>query len=406
MKTTKSVGKRIAAVIFLLLAGGGLYWVFESGLRESERVGVREGKERLVPVEVQEIQTGAIELRRTFSGALEPRAEFVVAPKVAGRLEKLTVNISDEVSRGQVVGELEDDEYVQAVAQAEADLAVARANLSEARSELEIASRELERVVTLRQRGVASESQLDAARANQLAKEVKSEVAQANVSRAGSLLETVKIRRSYTRISAGWSGGAEKRVVAERFVDEGEMVAANTPLLRIVEIAPIIGVIFVTERDYALLQPGQSVALVTDAYPGETFWGNIERIAPVFKETSRQARVEVKIENEDQRLKPGMFIRATVVLQKIADTPLLPEQALTKRGDVTGVFLVNEEGTSVRWHPVEVGIRDGNMVQPLGEGQLRGRIVTLGQQQLKDGSKITIPKKQSASTTSATKEKG
>ncbi len=394
MKTTKSVGKRVAILLVLILAGFGLYWMFASPFRDTDGAGDRSLGERLVPVEVQPIQTGVIEQRRTFSGALAPRAEFVVAPKVAGRLERLTVNISDEVSRGELVGQLEDDEYVQAVAQAEADLAVARANLSEARSELEIANRELERAETLRQRGVASESQLDSARAGQLAKQVKSEVAQANVSRAESLLETVKIRQGYTRISAGWSGGSERRVVAERFVDEGEMVSANTPLLRIVEISPITGIIFVTERDYALLQPGQRVTLVTDAYPGEVFSGSIERIAPVFKETSRQARVELKIDNEEQRLKPGMFIRATVVLQSRSEALLLPEIALTKRDDETGVFLVSDDGKSVQWKQVEVGIRDGNMVQLVGGQQLTGYVVTLGQQLLKDGSQIRIPEKQ------------
>ncbi len=394
MEKTKPVGRRVVALLILMLAGSGLYWMFGSSFRGTAAVDNRARGERLVPVEVQPITTGVIEQRRTFSGALAPRAEFVVAPKVAGRLERLTVNISDKVSRGELVGQLEDDEYVQAVAQAEADLAVARANLSEARSELEIAGRELERVETLRQRGVASESQLDSARAGQLAKQVKSEVARANVSRAESLLETVKIRLGYTRISAGWSDGAEQRIVAERFVDEGEMVSANTPLLRIVEIAPITGVIFVTERDYALLQPEQEVTLVTDAYPGEVFSGSIERIAPVFKATSRQARVELKIDNEQQRLKPGMFIRATVVLQKRSDALLLPETALTKRNDQTGIFLVSDDSKSVSWKQVEVGIRDGNMVQLVGEQGLTGYVVTLGQQLLQDGSSVTIPEKQ------------
>ena len=102
--------------------------------------------------------------------------------------------------------------------------------------------------------------------------------------RAEASLETANIRLGYTRITAGWSGGDDQRVVAERYVDEGETVSANTPLLRIVELDPITGVIFVTERDYARLQPGQEVLLLTtDAYPGEDFQGRIERIAPVFR---------------------------------------------------------------------------------------------------------------------------
>ena len=343
-----------------------------------------------VPVEVMPIERGPIVQRRIFSGALEPRAEFVVAPKVGGRVERLTVNIADPVTRGQVVGELDNAEYVQAVAQARADLAVARANLTEARSAMEIAGRELERIVTLRERGVASEAQLDTARANQLAKQAEHEVAKAHVVRAESSLETANIQLGYTRITAGWSGGAEQRVVAERYVDEGETVSANAPLLRIVELDPIAGVVFVTERDYARLQPDQELTLETDAYPGEFFQGRIERIAPVFKQTSRQARVELNIDNPQQRLKPGMFIRVTIVLASEPDAIIVPEQALTRREDRTGVFLVNELEGMVAWREITTGIRDGNRVQVVGE-PLSGSVVTLGQQLLDDGSAISIP---------------
>jgi len=305
-------------------------------------------------------------------------------------VERLSVNISDPIKRGQVVGELDNDEYVQAVAQVRADLAVAEAKLSQARSTLEIASRELSRIETLRGRGVASEAQLDTAKANQLAKQGEHEVARAQVLRAKSSLETANTRVGYTRIIGSWGGGADQRVVAERYVDEGETVSANTPLLRIVELDPIAGIVFVAERDYALLQPGQEFVLATDAFPGEEFHGRIERIAPVFKQASRQARVELHIDNPRQRLKPGMFIRATVMLDRKDNATILPERALTKREDRVGVFLVDESGSSVVWREVVLGIRDGSRVQVVGEA-LSGRVVTLGQQLLDDGSPISIP---------------
>jgi len=343
-----------------------------------------------IPVEISSIVHGPIELYRTFSGTLEARAEFVVAPKVSGRVERLSVNIADPVERGQVVGELDSEEYIQVVAQARADLEVARANLAEARSALEIANRELTRFKTLRQRGVASESQFDSVQANELAKHAELEVAMAQVVRAEASLESARIRLGYTRITAGWSGGNDQRVVAERFVDEGEMVSANTPLLRIVELDPITGVVFVSERDYSRLHPGQEILLTTDAFPGQEFKGRIERIAPVFQQATRQARVELVINNPGQRLKPGMFIRTTVMLDRAEDAIIIPENALTRRDDRLGVFLVAEDGRSVRWHELTVGIRDGERVQVIGEA-LSGQVVTLGQQLLDDGSPIYIP---------------
>jgi RND family efflux transporter MFP subunit len=328
---------------------------------------------------------------------LEALAEFVVAPKVSGRVVRVMVNIADTVKRGQVVAELDNEEYVQAVAQAQADLEVARANLSQARSALEIAKREFKRTESLLKRGIASDSEFDAARQDRLARQAQRKVAAARVTKAESSLETANIRLGYTQVTAGWTGGAGHRVVAERYVNEGQTVAANTPLLLIVDLNPIVGVIFVTERDYAHLKPGQLVSLTTDAYPGEQYPGRIARIAPIFRKSTRQARIEMTIDNAQHRLKPGMFISATVVLARVPEATIVPEQALTIRDDRSGVFIVSEEGRSVTWREVKVGIRQGGRVQVEGEG-LSGQVVTLGQQLVKNGSAITIPDVQSQTT--------
>jgi RND family efflux transporter MFP subunit len=394
----KSGGAKILIPAVLLIGvAAGIGWIIFD--QYEDRTSTRKGgKASLpVPVEVAQIQRGPIEQKRTFSGELEALAEFVVAPKVSGRVERVSVNIADTVERGQVVAELDNDEYVQAVTQARADLLVARANLSEARSALEIAGREFKRTESLLKRGIASDSEFDAARQDQLAKQAQLKVAAAEVTKAESSLETANIRLGYTQVTAGWSGEDQHRVVAERYVDEGQTVAANAPLLLIVELDPIVGVVYVTERDYARLNPGQPVSLTTDAYPGEQFTGRIDRIAPVFRKSTRQARVEMTIDNEQHRLKPGMFIRATVVLARVSEAAIVPEQALTIRDDRSGVFIVSEDGRSVAWREVKAGIHQGGRVQVEGQG-LSGRVVTLGQQLLKDGSVITIPEVQSVTT--------
>ncbi len=378
----------LTVILVVLLAGFG-WWIFSliHGLTDTSNEG---RVSRPVPVSVALIQHGPIVFQRTFSGELESLREFVVAPKVSGRIEQVFVNISDHVKRGQVVAELDNDEYVQAVAQAQADLEVARASLAEAESALETANREFKRTELLLKRGIASDSDFDAAKADQLAKQARLEMARAQVTKAESSLETENIRLRYTQVTAGWSDGNDFRIVAERYVDEGQTVAANAPLLLIVELNPIIGVIFVAERDYARLKPGQAVSLTTDAYPGERFDGRIERIAPVFRKSTRQARVEMTIDNHRHRLKPGMFIRATVVLDRMEEATIIPEKALTIRDDGTGIFVVNESGLGVSWRKVRVGIREGDRVQVEG-GPLSGRVVTLGQHLLNDGSAVTIP---------------
>ncbi len=385
---------KIFLLTVLLIGAAAAGWFIFAQLQNITRPSKGGKSSRPIPVEVAQIQRGPIALQRTFSGELEALAEFVVAPKVSGRVERVLVNIADRVKRGQVVAELDNAEYIQAVAQAEADLVVAKANLAKASSDLEIATREFKRTESLLKRGIASDSEFDAAGQDQLAKLAQLKVTEAQKTKAESSLETANIRLGYTKVTAGWTGGNEHRLVAERYVDEGQTVAANAQLLLIVELDPIVGVVFITERDYARLKPGQLISLKTDAYPDEGYPGRIERIAPIFRKSTRQARIEMIIANPQHRLKPGMFIRATVVLARVPKATIIPEQALTIRDDRSGVFIVSEDGKSVVWREVKVGIREGNRVQVEGDG-LSGRVVTLGQQLVKDGSAIMIPGLQS-----------
>jgi RND family efflux transporter MFP subunit len=382
--------KPFIASSMLLAAALFAAWVGYQRLSGPEAGPARRAPEgRVVPVEVADVERGPIEKRRTFTGTLTPHAEFVVAPKVSGRIRRLGVDLADTVTRGQQVAKLDDAEYVQAVAQVEADWAVASANLAEAEAQLSIATRELERVERLRDRGVTSESQLDAARGAELARRAHVEVTRAQVTRAKAALEAAHIRLGYTEVSASWRGGSEQRMVAERYVDEGETVSENAALLRIVELDPVTAVFFVTERDYGLLRTGQSARLATDAFPGETFQGTITRIAPVFRESTRQARVEMRVANPGLRLKPGLFVRVTVVLDRLEDVTIVPEQALVRRGTGSGVFSLSADRKSVIWHPVDVGIREEGRVQVRAD-TIGAQVVVLGQQLLEDGTAVSV----------------
>jgi len=387
----KSTGKR---KIILILAGMliiAFAWQIISRIKElGEGPGGEKGP-RAVPVEVAKIKTGPVELRKTFSGTLESPSEFVVAPKISGRVELLNIDIGDTVVRNQVVAELDDAEYEQAVLLAKADLAVAEANRFEAESAHEIAERELERISELLEEGLASDSEYDSAKADQLAQQARLAVSKAQVQRAEASLETARIRKGYTKITAEWTGGDDNRTVGERFVNEGDSVSVNSPLISILELDPVNGVIYVTEKDYVYLKIGQQAFLTTDAYPDETFEGVISLIAPIFQQATRQARVELTIENHDFRLKPGMFIRTTIVFRKVENAVIVPEQALTKRDGKDGIFIVNDDHRTVRWCPVKIGIREGEKVQIECDGLRKGLVVTLGQQLVDDGSSILIP---------------
>lgn len=377
----------LALVLAVCLAVGWRAWSLLAPVEEG--ADGREDGGGPAPVQVAAIEFGAIEQRRTFSGTLEAAASFDVAAKVGGRLERLLADLADEIGNGQTVAILDSDEYTQDLAQAQADLAVAQANLVEATNAQTISDRTMQRQTTLRERGIASDAQFDTVQADQLAAQARLAVARAQVQRGEAAVETARIRLGYTQVAATWSRGDAQRIVAQRWVDEGDTVAANSPLLTVVEIDPIVAVLFVAERDYAAMTPGLSVSIHSNAYPDADFVGEVARVAPVFDSNSRQARVELTVPNPDYRLKPGMFVRAQVVLDRVQNATIVPEQAVARREDRPVVFLLDDATQTVKLVPVELGIIQGDRVQIISP-DLAGHVVTLGQPLLDDGSAVRL----------------
>jgi len=348
-------------------------------------------REMAVAVEIAPVQLSPIRDLGQFSGTLIPKAQFTVVPKISGRLEQLLIDIGDTVRRGQLVAVLEDEEYQQQLIQAEADLRVAQANLEEAKSSLEIAKRDLERAVTLHEKGIQSDSQLDAARAQYDAQEARHTVALAQQANREAALETSRVRLSYTRITASWESGSDSRYVGERFVYEGAMLSPNTPIISIIELQPVTAIIHVTDKDYFRLGLDQKVAISSTAFPDGAFSGRVVRIAPLLKETSRQARVEVEIENPEAKLKPGMFINAQIEFTSKDETTVVPYSALVNRNSQQGVFLADLENMKANFVPVRVGIVEGEKAEVVDPDPFTGFVVTLGHHLLEDGAGILLP---------------
>jgi len=366
-----------------------------------------DGTKRAAPVEVAEIQIGPLTERRVFTGTLEASAEVVVAPRVAGNVERLPVDIGDPVENGQVIAWIDDDELVQAVAQAEADLAVGQASLEEAEASASLATRVLARQAQLQKDGIASSAELESAEAADAASRAMVAVAKARVVRSEAALETARVRLGQTRIVAEWErssptapkGGAPGdgagaaqgpvRYIAERYVDVGSIVNSSTPILSLVALDPIVAVVFVPERDFSRLAVDQRASFTTDAYPGQAFEGRVARIAPVFRRSTRQVRVELEVQNADLRLRPGMFVRATLELDHAEEATIVPVDALITREGTEGVFVLQRGGKTVRWVPVLRGLHESGRVQVLGDG-LSGGVVTLGQELCDDGSEVAV----------------
>jgi RND family efflux transporter MFP subunit len=344
-----------------------------------------------VAVDIVPVERGAIRDIGTFSGTLIPKSYFTVVPKISGRIKELFVDIGDRLTRGQLVALLEDEEYQQQVIQAEADLGVAKANLEEAVSAQELAKKEFERAKALHAKGILSDAEIEAAQTAFATRDARRKVTLAQLANQQAALETAKVRLSYTRIRAAWETGGDARFVGERFVNPGAMLSSNTAILSVIELHPITAVIHVTEKDYFRLKTEQPVLLSSGAFPGKDFQGRVARVAPLLKETSREARVEIEVDNADSALKPGMFVNARIEFANKADATIVPTSALVNRGALQGLFLADLENKKAVFQPATVGIIEGDRAEIVEPAQLTGHVITLGHHLLENGTALILP---------------
>ncbi len=180
--------KKYFLLVVLLAFAGVLGWQIYQKATASKKGFNRQRKKVPVAVEILPVEKTSIRDVGRFTGTLRPRAQFRVAPKIAGRLEKVFFDIGDRVNKGDLIAVLDDDEYLQQVHQVRAELEVTLANTEESKSLLEISKRELDRTVALRKKKIASESELDAAESQYKKQQVKLKVAEAQAPMARAVI--------------------------------------------------------------------------------------------------------------------------------------------------------------------------------------------------------------------------
>ncbi|MDZ7264969.1 MAG: efflux RND transporter periplasmic adaptor subunit [candidate division KSB1 bacterium] len=338
-----------------------------------------------VAVEVDSVRYGPIQEMETFVGSVTPIYQYILAPKVSGRVVQIKKRIGDWVKRGEVVARIDDSEYQQAVREAEANLKIAQATLREATSQFALAKQDLERVQSLQEKGIASPAELDAAQTNFTAQKSRLELATAQVDQRDAALKSAKIRLGYTTLMA-----TEPGFIGERYVDVGSLLAPNAPVVSIIGIDTVIVQTTVIERIYGRVQIGQPAEVQVDAYPAKIFIGRVARIAPMLQEASRVAKMEVEVVNDSLLLKPGMFTRVRVVLAEKDTAQLVPGQALVNRAGQNVLFVVPNNQTVAKQQPVQVGITTPEKIEIVAP-KIDGLVVTLGQHLLEDGSPVILP---------------
>lgn len=381
--------RKALLTILVLAVVGYVAWLYVT-TEKSE--GRRRGPVSIVAVETAKVKTADLSDRAVFTGSIRANERFDAVSKINELIREIKVDAGDFVRRGDILAVLEDEEYILAVDQEEASLAVAKANANDAASQLEITRRDYDRASRLVEEKVFSAQEYDRYAASHQAQQAKYEVAIAQVNLAEAALRTAKVKLNQTRIVADWNGGEDTRIVARRYVDPGAMAKANDPILAIIDISSVKAIITVNEKEYPKISVGYPVAIATDAFPNRSFSGTVRRISQELGDLAREAEIEIEVDNPDLALKPGMFIRAEIEFDHRDKTPAAPLEAVVRREDgYRGVFVVDRGKNQVTFHTVTEGILDRGLVELVNGSELLGQdVVVMGQHLLKDGATVVV----------------
>ena len=168
--------------------------------------------------------------------------------------------------------------------------------------------------------------------------------------------------------------------VIERLVAEGQYVKAGEPLFKTVDLGGLWVQLDAYEQDLSKLSPGQSVELQFTTFPGETFDGTVAFVDPVVNARTRTTRVRVAVENEDGRLRPGMFAEAVVAGGDESSPLVIPRSAplFSGRRSLVYVEVPDRERPTYQAREVKLGPRLGGLF-PVVAGLRHGeRVVTYG----------------------------
>lgn len=273
-----------------------------------------------VPVERQ-----SVPLWRVFDGTVEAVNQATVSAQVSGRIVEINFDVHDFVPRDSVLLRFKSAEQ-------RSQLEAGTAALREAEARRNEAQIELERVEKIFERRLVSKSVLDKARADRAAANARVDAAVATVERAREQL-------GYTEVRAPYSG-----IVVKRFVEVGESVTVGQPLMAGISLEKLRVTAQVPQQAVHRLDRDAQVHV---ALPGdETLAVDSEAVTifPFADSASHTVRIRIDLPDGTEGLHPGMLTKVTFALGE-AQRQLIPAIAVVRRSELTGVYVVNDEGT-------------------------------------------------------------
>ena len=322
----------------------------------------------------------------TGSGYIVTGTDYIsLGVRVPGRIVAYLVDEGDRVKQGQELVRLDERPYRAQLQRAEASLALARANV-------ELRSKELERLRALREREVASESELDL-KQNQLS------VAEAEAARSRADIAQIRLDLEDTVLRSPVDA-----IVLEKFKEVGEIAvpggfSGSGDLIRLANVAEMRAQLDVNESDLGKVSLGQDAEVSPDADASRRYAARVVKLAPQINRQKGTLRVEVRLLEPDDWLRPDMSARITFLEaapaaqaqgqgQEAGDVVWVAANAL--RRDEAGAFVwVVREG-QLRRQPVEAGARSDERVL-IRSGLLGGEaVVVTDSPELRDGRNVSM----------------
>jgi len=358
------------------------------------------------PVKIAQASEISMEQTVSVTGTLAAFDQATVSAKVPGRMKSIAVDLGSVMKQGQVIAQIEQQDYQLRLQQAEAGLAQARARVGlppdgkddridpeatgtvrQAKAMLDDARLKLERAQSLVQRGVIAKAQLDGAdaehkvalsRYQDAIEEIRNR--QALVVQRRSELEIARQQLADSTIYAPFDG-----VVQEKRASIGEYLSAASPIVNVVRMDPLRLRAEVPEREARNVKAGQEVRVTLEGDPN-VYTGKIARISPTITAQNRVLIVEAEVRNNGQ-LRPGSFARAEIVSAGGSSALAVPSNAIVSFAGIDKVILV-QEGKAVE-KPVTLGRRTSEWTEVLS-GVRAGDVVVINPGNLQSGQPVVI----------------
>jgi membrane fusion protein (multidrug efflux system) len=190
-------------------------------------------------------------------------------------------------------------------------------------------------------------------------------------------------------------------VVVERSLVLGELVIPNQPIFEIADLNTLVAPTLVPERELAWLRFGQVATLVVDALAGREVSATVQRIDPTVDAQTGTVRVELAVDPAaiaGGDLRPGMFVRAAIEVERREAVAVIPKRAIVYEADTAWVFRIAGEGEGSGGEPtftiervrIETGFEDDDMIEVRDGLDIGDRIIVAGQSALDDDSEVRI----------------